>query len=265
MKTDDRTIIARLARESRAGVIDLSSAANALQMPSRTASIRMSRLLRKGWLQRARRGLFFVLPLEVEPGRTAVPGDSWIVASSAFRPCYIGGWSAAEYWGLTEQIFRSTLVVTAAPVRSRLRNLLGQQFRLFKVPEARINVKTSVWRGAERVLVSSRERTIIDSLRNPEICGGVRLLVSVIQEYVNSKDFSSSELLREASEARSGAVWKRLGLLFEKLWPNNADLIAVARANATLGNIRLDPAVKARGKLSKSWGIWINIDLTNDD
>jgi|GEM_PF-6032200 len=39
--------------------------------------------------------------------------EPWAVAQKLFVPCYVGGWSAAEYWDFTEQIFNSTLVVLA--------------------------------------------------------------------------------------------------------------------------------------------------------
>ena len=38
--------------------------------------------------------------------------ESWVLARAVFEPCYIGGWSAAEHWGFTEQIFNSTMVFT---------------------------------------------------------------------------------------------------------------------------------------------------------
>lgn len=263
-RVNDRSVIARLARQSRGGVIDLPAAATALNLKPRETSIRLSRLLRKGWLKRAKRGLYFVLPLEAELGKPTVPEDPWVVAESAFTPCYIGGWSAAEYWGLTEQIFRATLVVTAAPVRSKTEQLLGQDFRLFKLPAKRIDVQTTVWRGSFRIKVSSRERTIIDGLRNPEICGGIRFLSSMIKEYMSSPNPNPLELQREAEAAKSGAVWKRLGFLADQL-KFDKNIIDLASKHITKGNVKLDPTVNIKGKLVRKWGMWINVDLKNDD
>lgn len=47
------------------------------------------------------------------------------MAAKVFEPCYIGDWSAAECWDLTEQVFREVVVVTsrqslAGPGRSTL-------------------------------------------------------------------------------------------------------------------------------------------------
>ncbi len=69
----------------------------------------------------------------------------------AFAPAYIGGWSAAEHWGLTEQLFRSTFVVTAGSVRTTTSTLLGAEFRLVRVPPERVASVPSAWRGAVKV------------------------------------------------------------------------------------------------------------------
>jgi len=46
--------------------------------------------------------------------------DSWALATNVFSACYIGGWSACEYWGFTDQVFRDLLVFTTRRVRKRL-------------------------------------------------------------------------------------------------------------------------------------------------
>ncbi len=39
--------------------------------------------------------------------------NPWIVAAKVFEPCYIGGWSACEYWGLTDQIFNNIVIFSS--------------------------------------------------------------------------------------------------------------------------------------------------------
>ena len=254
-----RLSLAKLARAARAGVITVERAAEALSVSRRTAALKASGFARRGWLLRLRRGTYLVLPLEVEPGRPTTVEDPWVLASVVFAPCYIGGWSAAEPWGLTEQIFRSTLVVTAAHVRRQSASVAGQEFRLFPVPRARLAGSVTVWRAAERVSVSDRERTIVDSLRRPELMGGVRHLTDVMREYAHHPEHNFGKLTAVARDFASGAGWKRLGYLAEQLWPEQDALIAEARSRVTAGYVRLDPAVKARGSLVRRWGIQVNV------
>jgi predicted transcriptional regulator of viral defense system len=187
--------------------------------------------------------------------------DPWILAREAFAPCYIGGWSAAEHWGLTEQLFRSTLVVTAANIRSRSNTILGHEFHLFRVPLNRISEITPVWRGAERVPVSDRERTIIDCLRWPELCGGVRHLSDIMREYGRMRERDFGKLIARANEANSRAVWKRFGYLAERIWPEEKLLADEAAQHVTAGYVRLDPEVKRRGKFIRRWQLDVNVPI----
>ena len=263
MSDSGRTLIAKLSRASKGGIITVPQAAAAMDVPQRTAALKLASLVRRGWLARARRGMYLVLPLEVEPGQRTVAEDPWVLAREAFSPCYIGGWSAAEHWGLTEQIFRSTLVVTAWPTRKKTAALLGHEFHLFRVPPSRIEGAgtTLVWRGSERVPVSTPERTIVDGLRHPELCGGIRTIADMMREYGERKDRRFDALVAEAEKAASGAAWKRLGYLAETLWPAASNMTEAARKHLSTGVSRLDPSVKRHGKLASRWRLWVNVPV----
>ena len=258
----DRAVIAKLARAAHAGLISVAGAAEALSLSRREAALKLATLARAGWLLRARQGLYLVLPLEADPGKPIIAEDPWVLAQEVFSPCYIGGWSAAEHWELTEQLFRSTLVVTAASVRTRSLRLLGYEFYLFRVPRSRITGVVPVWRGAERVLVSDRERTLVDGLRHPELCGGIRHLAEILREYGQSRDRSLEKLITVAREAGNGAVWKRLGYLAELLWPDADALRTEAKNHLTMGYVKLDPDVRGRGRLVRRWRLWINVPVS---
>jgi predicted transcriptional regulator of viral defense system len=235
-----------------------------MDLPRRKTAMSLGALARRGWLLRARRGLYYVLPLEAQPGRPTISEDPWVLAREAFSPCYIGGWSAAEHWGLTEQLFRSTLVVTAKNFRTTKINVLGNEFRLFRVPHSRIAGTINVWRGRERVPISDRERTIIDALRRPELCGGVRHLADIMREYGRSAERDFRKLANVAREFANGATWKRLGYLAEVLWPEEKALAEEARNHLTAGIVKLDPRVSRRGTLLRRWGLWINAAISKE-
>ena len=209
-----------------------------------------------------RRGTYLILPLEAEPGEKATSEDPWVLARELFSPCYIGGWSAAEHWGLTEQLFRSTLVVTAAPVRRARASFLGHEFRLFVVRPERLKVGlVHVWRGSDRVAVSSAERTLVDCLVAPELCGGTRHLAQLLREYGEGQSKDVARLVTVARDVASGAAWKRLGYLAEVLWPRETAVVAAAASCLSAGYSRLDPAVRERGRLLKRWRLWVNSNL----
>jgi predicted transcriptional regulator of viral defense system len=205
-----------------------------------------------------------VRPLDSAPGALATVEDPWLLARELFSPCYIGGWTAAEHWELTEQLFRSVFVVTAAPRKRAHERRASLEFKIVRVKPERLRGATSVWRGDERVAVSDRERTIVDALVDPSWVGGVRHLAEMLEAYRRGATFDAAKLLARLSEAGSGAAYKRMGFLAELLWPAEHAIVDAARTHVTKGMIRLDPAVKSHGRMSKRWGLWINTSLAHE-
>src|SRR3990172_4582865 len=259
--SERRSEFGGLARLARGGLVSLADAQRAWQTSANTAAARLTRYHRRGWLRRVRRGLYLVLPLEAEPRGAVTVEDPWILARELFAPCYIGGWSAAEHWQLTEQMFRSVFVVSSANVRGRESRLLGVEFRVARTAESRVARADSVWRGREKVLVSGRELTLADALASPAWIGGVRHLADVLAVYHDSSHWQPKKLVERLSENGSGAAFKRLGWLAEQLFPDERELIAACIEHRTAGLVAVDPAVKAPGNISKRWGLRVNVEI----
>lgn len=256
-----RDDVRRLTAVARAGLVDTVRAASALGVPRDAASARLSNLVRQGWLNRVRRGLYLIVPLEADPRAPAASEDPWVTAVAAFAPCYIGGWSAAEQWGLTEQLFRATLVITAAPIRKRQVRLANFEYRLHAAPRSRLGDITYVWRGNERIPISDSERTIVDGARHPRIVGGARHLASMIGAYGSEPERDDSKLVMTATKYANGAAWKRLGYLAEQVLPSPEAIIDAASAHLKAGYSKLDPAVRSKGRLARRWRLWINVSV----
>ena len=250
-----------LARAARGGLITVPRAAEALGVGQDRAAQVLASLARRGWVSRARRGLYLVLPVEAAGGPAATVDDPWVLAQVLYEPCYIAGWSAAEHWGLTEQLFRSTFVATSATIRERSQRVLGLEFRLVRVAAARVAGATRVWRGRERVAVYDSARTIADALACPSWVGGVRPLAGMLAAYRAGAQWDPAALLRQLAAVASGAAYKRLGYLIEALAIDAPSVVDEALRKRTTGVIRLDPTNPTRGRLTKRWGLWVNVQL----
>jgi predicted transcriptional regulator of viral defense system len=259
-----RDDIGRLARVARGGLVSVARACEALGLPPRATTLRLSRLARAGWLRRVRRGLYLLLPLEAQAGRTTTVEDSWILAKELFAPCYIGGWSAAEHWGLTEQIFRAVFVVTAAPIRRRSETIAGVGFRLVRTNARRVKAAKPVCRGAERVPVSDREQTLADGLASPDWVGGVRHLADMLATYRGSPEWNPTRLLDSVRAVGMGSARKRFGYLAETLWPDQTAIHKAAIKGLSAGLVKLDPAVASAGRISKRWGLRVNAVVSRE-
>jgi predicted transcriptional regulator of viral defense system len=207
------------------------------------------------------RGLYSPVPLEAsDPGEWRI--DAWVVASQAFAPCYIGGWSACEHWELTEQVFRGIVVVTAQQVRRTRIEIQGTPFRLHVVPERKLFGTSAVWRGEVRVEVSDPTRTIVDILDDPRMGGGMRHVADVVGAYFASSHRNDELVADYAIRLGNGAVFKRLGFLLDLLEvPQRDALVDSCRRHLSAGLAALDPSVRSPGRIVKRWHLRINVSL----
>jgi predicted transcriptional regulator of viral defense system len=250
-----RVQLSALLRRS-AGTLTPELAAGELGLSSVDAAKLLARWAAQGWLRRVRRGIYVPVPLESERAEVA-PEDSWVVAEAAFAPCFISGWSAAEHWGLTEQVFRTVSVSTTRRPRNRAPTLGGIGFRVRTVPQAQFFGLKTVWRGRTRVKVTDPSRTIVDLLADPSLGGGARASADMLQNYLASKEYRNvGQLLSYAETLGVGAVFKRLGYFLERFAPEERDAIARCARSLTKGNARLDPTL-APEKLVTRWRLWL--------
>lgn len=253
----DRQRLAEIIRSTK-GSISVAEAANILNLSSPKVAKMLARWAKKGWLSRVRRGIYIPIPLESRTADTVLE-NPWIIAERLFAPCYIGGWSAAEYWGLTEQIFRTILVMTQQKPRNRLQVIKGTKFLLRTISnEAMFGIKP-VWKGQIKVSVSDPTRTVIDMLNDPQSGGGIRSTADIFINYLKSEKANIDLLLEYANQLGVGAVYKRLGFLLERYAPDKKTAINICQLSLTAGNTRLDPKDRQRGtnRLITRWKLWI--------
>ena len=249
-----REQLSRLLRDSPS-VLTASVAASTLGMTQIAAARRLATWSRAGWLARVRRGAYVPVPIESASSDVALE-DPWSIATAMFAPCYIGGWSAAEHWGLTEQIFRSLCVMTTTRPRNRKPLLRKARFELHTVPSTHFIGLKAVWRGGARVQVTDPARTLIDMLAAPALAGGIRHLVEMLGSLLRDQPKEVTKLGTYASKLGNGSVFKRMGFLLQRDHPGQMDLIELCRQNLSAGYAKLDPAVPA-DRLATAWRVWV--------
>ncbi|MFZ3223662.1 MAG: type IV toxin-antitoxin system AbiEi family antitoxin domain-containing protein [Rugosibacter sp.] len=253
----DRERLSAVLRGTK-GTITNEQAAKIMTVGQPDASKLLARWCKKGWLSRVARGLYVPVPMEAE--RSDLPlDDPWLVAVSLYSPCYIGGWSAAEHWDLTEQIFRTTMVMTTTRPRNRKPTFKGAAFWISTVaPEKMFGLKT-VWRGSVKVSVSDPSRTVLDMLSDPQLGGGIRSVQDMFRNYLSSDAKNLGQLMAYAERLGNGAVFKRLGFLLEANAPQEVEAIEGCRHHLTMGNACIDPKMPAEA-LAARWRLWVPRD-----
>jgi predicted transcriptional regulator of viral defense system len=221
-------------------VIHIDDVVNALAMNRTAAAQRLSRWAEQGWLRRVGRGAYVAASIDTL-GSERVIDDAWILVPALFDPAYIGGRTAAEYWDLTEQIFKDVLVMTTRAVREKRQERHGVRFTLKHIDERKLFGTKIVWRHQTRVPISDVHRTIVDLLDDPAVGGDIQHISDCLANYLRRNDRDDNKLIKYALLLGNGAVFKRLGFLAERL-PDTAKLVQFCGRNLSRGHAMLDPA-----------------------
>lgn len=250
----DRERITAILRGTK-HTISVAEATKILGLSKQHAAKLLARWAEKGWLTRIKRGLYIPVPLESTTADIPLE-DPWIIAEKIYHPCYIGAWSAAEHWGLTEQIFRTIVVLTTQKSKNHNPTIKGTDFLLRTIsPQALFGLQ-SIWRGQIKVSISDPTRTILDLLVDPKLGGGIRPTIDVLNQYLKSEYKNLSLLIDYAKLLNNGVVFKRLGFLLEQYAPDESKIIDACKNMLTTGNTKLDPQLDAH-KLITRWRLWI--------
>jgi len=249
-----RSQLALLLRKSQ-GTISTRDAAKILNLSPVDAAKTMARLAAKGWISRVKRGLYVSVPVESSTTEPALQ-DPWIIAQKLFSPCYIGGWSAAEHWQLTEQVFQRVIVVTTRKIRNREVAMRGVSFLIKTIPPGALFGTRPVWRGSLRMDVSDPSRTIIDLLDDPRLGGGIQHVSDILAEYFKSDERNTKLLVDYGDRLGNRTVFKRLGFLISRIVPGEKELLGACKERLSKGNSPLDPSLP-KEKIVRAWRLWV--------
>ncbi len=239
---------------SAGDIILIADAAAVLDLPRKQAAKTLSRWTSQGWLRRVGPGAYVPVSLD-SLASEHVLDDPWVLVPALYGPAYIGGRSAAEYWDLTEQIFRDIVVLTARPVRAKTLERQYAVFTLKHIREDLIFGTRPVWRGQTKIAVSDIHRTIIDMLNDPALGGGIQHVADCFDQYMQRRDSDDATLTAYAGRIGNGAIFKRLGFLAEQ-HPLGESLRAVCKDRLTKGHAKLDPALDCN-RLVTRWRLWV--------
>lgn len=218
------------------------------------------RLEKKEWLKRASRGVYILVPLS-SPHPDIAPEDPWAMAMELFSPCYISGFSAAEYWDLTEQVFNTLVVFTTHHQRKSTRQIVHIHFRIHRIPERELFGTKKIWRNNIPLHVADRHRTVIDALDIPELAGGGRHMMDILRTYWTSSDSNPELLLKYALKLNRGVIFKRLAFTGELLGKVSDTWLKSCRDHISSGISKLDPAGPEKGPIITRWKLRINVPL----
>lgn len=249
-----RDEMARLFGRGRR-LVTVGVAAEILAVSRVEAAKKLARWATMGWLRRVRRGLYVPVPLEAESPE-AWSEDALYVADAVWAPCYFTGWTAANHWGLTEQLFRTTVLKTSQRVRASRQCLLDHEYLVSHVSESQIWATVVAWRHDRRLRMADPTRTVVDILDRPALAGGIRHASEIVAAYL--EEHEGRDFVVYGDRLGNAAVFKRLGYLLDVLGMQRPELIAECRKRVSAGISLLAPEGPSVGPIARVWGIRAN-------
>lgn len=245
--------------ESNRRFVTPDDVSRVLDIDARSAAKKLARWAAEGWLRRAKRGLYIPVPLDAS-NPAAWSEDALVVAAAVWSPCYFTGWTAASHWGLTDQVFRTTVLKTEARVRKSEVRLLDHDYLLHHTPKALTEwgIRRE-WLGDVRLRFADPARTVIDILDTPRLGGGIRHSSEILAAYLEEGD--PATLVNYGDLLGNRAVFKRLGYLLEAMDGDRPELVAECRARVSAGISKLDPGGSSSGRRVTRWGLLINASV----
>jgi predicted transcriptional regulator of viral defense system len=242
--------------------LTVKNVARTLGIDDASASYKLARWTREGWLRRVRRGLYIPVPVDAEDPSTWSE-DPMILAAEVWSPCYFTGWTAANHWSLTEQVFRTTVVKTSCRVRTSTPRLMEHEYLLTHVPERHLTWGLeTLWVAERRLSIADPARTVVDVLDDPRLGGGIRHVAEVLAAYLEEHD--PSLLVDHGDRLGNRAVFKRLGYLLVTTGHGDSSLVDACRSRVSAGMSALDPLGPSGGRYLREWGLRVNVRVAEE-
>lgn len=252
-----RTLLARTPE-----IFTNKQAQEILLLPNDATNQKLARWAKAGYIRRIKNGTYLQVPSYIEKPQEWL-GDEYKLALNFWPNSYFTGWTSANHWALTEQVFRTIVLVTSDRVRTENESIVANKFLVKRIRELDLSWGIAhEWRDGFKVSIANPSRTIIDVLTYPELSGGIQLGAEFLKAYLD--DFDIHELVQDASKHAPGSSVKRLGYLLElNGYGHVADLDELSK-KISKGVVPLDPSRVHSGFRIMKWNILVNTKIESD-
>jgi len=214
---------------------------------------------RRGLVTRLRAGLYTLVPFEL--GRaTEYVGDPYVIAREMCEghPYFLSHASAMELHRMVTQ--PQFTIYVSSTMRTPPRSVHGHEYRFVTVKPTEFFGLMQVWVTKQQsVMVSDKERTILDALRQPQYAGGIPEVAKAL--WMSRADIKIPQLLDYVQHFSSGALRRRLGFLLELYAMASSDQLEPLRSKLTSTYDRLDPTLPKSGSFQARWRLQLNIGI----
>ncbi len=215
-------------------------------------------LRRKGWLERASWGKYLLIPPDQGPEAL---GESNLLAlaSRIIEPYYIGYGTAATHYGLTTQHRNVIWLVT--PVHLRDRRVGDAEVRIVNPVPHKFFGFGPVDVLGYKVIISDREKTVLDCIDRPELAGGAGEAAYILA--TASRRFDWAKAVEYLERIGSAPLVRRFGWLADHAGVNipAGERERLLRLAGHSRKAFLGPKGEVKGAIGydETWRLFVNV------
>lgn len=201
-----------------------------------------------------KRGVYIFVPLESVPTGRRV---SEFLIPPVFFPkdnYYIGYSTMFNYYNFTDQQFQIVYVLNTTLCRER--TIAGLSFKFTKIPSKRIYGVEKIDIKGRKVIVSSKERTLIDLIYFNKPVGGIEAAIEIFELFVKEKKCDIRKLVEYTVQFPNIKTRKRIGLILEKAQVSDSILKPLEKSVKNTSLISFSNSRK--GTKNERWRVIVN-------
>lgn len=208
-------------------------------------------LKQKGILNPIKKGVYVFIPLDSIPSGRRV--NEMLIPPIFFprKNYYIGYSTMFNYYGFIEQLFQVVYVINTSLCRER--DITGITYKFVKVSEDRLYGLESIKIEGTDVMISSRERTLVDLIYFNRPVGGIVPATQIFKRITGRKECNRSRLIEYAAKFPNITTRKRIGLILESMGIKKNLLRPLIKSVEKTAIISLNGS--RRGAINKTWRI----------
>ena len=213
-------------------------------------------LKKKGILKPISRGIYYYSPLEAGPAGARI--NEFLIPPILFPKgnYYVGYSNMYNYYGFTDQIFQTFYVLNTS--RQRERTICGIPFRLVKISPKRIYGLENIKISGSQVIVSDRERTLVDLIYFPDPVGGLKKAFEILGKKAASGKTDLKKLVKYAVSFPAVSTRKRIGFVLDKSGIPEKILAPLERSVKNTSLITLCGSKSRKGTIDNKWKVIID-------
>ncbi len=223
------------------------------------ARVIANRLRKKKWLITLTAGKYLIAPLSAGVDSEYTEHE-FIIASelAKSRPFYIAYWSALNHYGFTDQTPFTVFVATTARIKNSV--LHDVKYKFVTINKKKFFGIRNNFIGNKKIIISDKNKTIVDALDHPEYCGGIAEVANCL--WAAKNELSFEKIFEYSQKMQNSTVIKRLGFLIDVLNIKISPSLYDDMCNSiNSGRSWLDPYSTKNKKSNLKWKLFVNIPI----